>query len=268
MSDLFDSPYPNSLAVVPARMGSTRLPGKMLADLGGKPLVVRTWEACCATRLFERVLVATDHPDILRVVEEAGGEGMLTDPQHNSGSDRLAEVARQVEADLYVNVQGDEPFVTRACLHPLMELFRDQAVRVGSLMSKVRSAEEYENPSVVKVVCNHLGDALYFSRASIPYARGGGHSFRSSPPYWGLCFSPRRPKGIYPIDAFGHRTSGNAGAIAVASLGLFDTNGLCRSARSRDRHLGGPDPCPPSLCVSRGSPYLCILAFREQAGSR
>lgn len=174
LSDSFTFPYPNSLAVVPARMGSTRLPGKMLADLGGKPLVVRTWEACCATRLFERVLVATDHPDILRVVEEAGGEGMLTDPQHNSGSDRLAEVARQVEADLYVNVQGDEPFVTRACLHPLMKLFRDQSVRVGSLMSKVRSAEEYENPSVVKVVCNHLGDALYFSRASIPYARGGG----------------------------------------------------------------------------------------------
>ena len=168
------SPYPGSLAVIPARMASTRLPGKMLADLGGKPLLVRTWEACCATRLFERVLVATDHPDILRVVEEAGGEGMLTDPQHNSGSDRLAEVARQVEADLYVNVQGDEPFVTRACLHPLMKLFRDQSVRVGSLMSKVRSAEEYENPSVVKVVCNHLSDALYFSRATIPFARGGG----------------------------------------------------------------------------------------------
>jgi 3-deoxy-manno-octulosonate cytidylyltransferase (CMP-KDO synthetase) len=155
-------------------MGSTRLPGKMLADLGGKPLVVRTWEACCATRLFERVLVATDHPDILRVVQDAGGEGMLTDPLHNSGSDRLAEVAMQVEADLYVNVQGDEPFVTRDCLQPLMELFRDQAVRVGSLMSKVNTKEEYENPSVVKVVCNHLSDALYFSRAPIPYARGGG----------------------------------------------------------------------------------------------
>ncbi|MBM3919518.1 MAG: 3-deoxy-manno-octulosonate cytidylyltransferase [Sphingomonadales bacterium] len=174
MPDPFASPYPNSLAVVPARMASTRLPGKMLADLGGKPLVVRTWEACCATRLFERVLVATDHPDILRVVEDAGGEGMMTDPRHNSGSDRLAEVAMRVEADLYVNVQGDEPFVTRASLQPLMALFADANVRVGSLMSRLHSVEEYMNPSVVKVLCNHLGDALYFSRAPIPLARGGG----------------------------------------------------------------------------------------------
>jgi 3-deoxy-manno-octulosonate cytidylyltransferase (CMP-KDO synthetase) len=155
-------------------MGSTRLPGKMLSDLSGKPLVVRTWEACCATRLFERVMVATDHPDILRVVEEAGGEGLLTDPGHNSGSDRLAEVAMQIEADLYVNVQGDEPFVNRASLHPLMELFTDQTVQVGSLMSKALTNEEYGSPSVVKVVCNHRSDAMYFSRAPIPFARGGG----------------------------------------------------------------------------------------------
>jgi len=168
------SPGSGFLAVVPARMASTRLPGKMMADLGGKPLIVRTWEACCTTGLFDRVIVATDHPDIQRAVEAAGGEVMLTDPGHASGSDRLAEVAARVEAGVYVNVQGDEPFVTRAGLEPLLRLFMDSAVRVGSLMCPIHSPEEYLSPSVVKVVCNHVGDAMYFSRAPIPFARDGG----------------------------------------------------------------------------------------------
>jgi 3-deoxy-manno-octulosonate cytidylyltransferase (CMP-KDO synthetase) len=174
MSDSFASPYPNSIAVVPARMASTRLPGKMMADLGGKPLIVRTWEACCTTGLFDRVIVATDHPDIQGVVEAAGGEVMLTDPGHASGSDRLAEVAARVEAEVYVNVQGDEPFVTRAGLEPLLRLFMDSDVRVGSLMCPIHSPEAYLSPAVVKVVCNHAGDAMYFSRAPIPFARDGG----------------------------------------------------------------------------------------------
>ena len=227
MSDSFTSPYPNSIAVVPARMASTRLPGKMMADLGGKPLIVRTWEACCTTGLFDRVIVATDHPDIQGVVEAAGGEVMLTDPGHASGSDRLAEVAARVEAEVYVNVQGDEPFVTRAGLEPLLRLFMDSDVRVGSLMCPIHSPEVYLSPAVVKVLCNHAGDAMYFSRAPIPFARDGGIPTEVYRHMGGLCFSSRRPPGISPIGAINRRAGGNAGAIAAALLGLFDTNGVC-----------------------------------------
>jgi 3-deoxy-manno-octulosonate cytidylyltransferase (CMP-KDO synthetase) len=157
--------------VIPARMASTRFPGKPLVDLGGKPMVQRVVEAARASGIAERVLVATPDDEILAACDAFGAEAMRTRLDHPSGTDRLAEVAESVDADVYVNVQGDEPLVPpetiRACAEPLL---RDPAVQMGSVCAPCPE-EEWGNPAVVKVVTAINGDALYFSRWAIPFPR-------------------------------------------------------------------------------------------------
>ena len=160
------------LIVIPARMASTRFPGKPLVDLGGKPMVQWVVEAARASGITDRVIVATPDDAILAACDAFGAEAIRTRLDHPSGTDRLAEVAEAVEADVYVNVQGDEPLVPpetiRACVAPLLE---DASVEMGSVCAPCPE-EEWDNPAVVKVVTALNGDALYFSRCSIPFPRG------------------------------------------------------------------------------------------------
>lgn len=168
-------------ALIPARMGSTRFPAKMMADLGGKPVILRTYEAARETGLFDTVLVVTDHPDIHAVIVDNGGEAVMSSPDHPSGSDRIAEASRDRDFDIIVNVQGDEPFMQKKPLASLLSAFNDPAVDVASLMQRLSEVDAKSNRNIVKVVVDLSGDAMYFSREAIPYnmARAGGlHHFR------------------------------------------------------------------------------------------
>lgn len=164
-----------ALCIIPARYGSTRLPAKPLADLGGQPLVRRVYaRAAAATTTTEGTVVATDDARIVSVVMAGGGQAVLTRPDHASGTERVAEVAEKLAADIYVNVQGDEPFVRAGDIDRLVRLLADNPdYAVASLCHVIEPAER-DNPNAVKVVCAHDGRALYFSRASIPYPRDGG----------------------------------------------------------------------------------------------
>ena len=165
---------PVIVAVIPARYSSTRLPGKALADIEGVPMVARVWREASRARALSRVVVATDDERIVEAVSAAGGEAMMTAATHQSGTDRIAEVARKLPADIYVNVQGDLPFIAPADLDALAAPMRaDAEIAMATLATPIVSAEEWHNPSVVKVVCGERGDALYFSRAPIPWPRDG-----------------------------------------------------------------------------------------------
>lgn len=159
-------------ALLPARLGSTRFPEKMLADLAGKPLIVRTCEAVKKTGLFDQVLVVTDHQRILEAVKAHGGDAVMSRAEHPSGSDRIAEIAQTLpEGALIINVQGDEPFTQKEPLEALIRVFEDPAVQVTSLMTPLQNTAALANPNVVKVAVNAQNDALYFSRAPVPYDR-------------------------------------------------------------------------------------------------
>jgi 3-deoxy-D-manno-octulosonate cytidylyltransferase len=157
--------------VIPARMAATRFPGKPLIDLHGKPMVQWVYEAARRAEIADKVLVATPDHEILERVQAFGGEAILTRADHPTGTDRLAEVARIVRAEVYVNVQGDEPLIQPesicACANPMLE---DASVEMASVYAECPE-NEVEDPSVVKVVTDDLGYALYFSRFPIPYPR-------------------------------------------------------------------------------------------------
>ena len=152
-------------------MGSTRFPGKPLCDLAGKPMVQWVVERAQASGVAERTVVATPDQEIVDACGQFGAEAVLTSHEHQTGTDRVAEVAQRIEADVYVNVQGDEPLLrpetVQACAKPLLD---DPQLQMGSVCSDCPE-EEIDNPAVVKVVTDGEGFALYFSRHAIPYAR-------------------------------------------------------------------------------------------------
>lgn len=157
--------------VIPARFASTRLPGKPLADIAGKPMVQHVYERACQVPGVQIVLVATDDQRVAQAMQGFGGRCIMTSPDHPSGTDRLAEVMAQVPADIYVNLQGDEPLVRPQDVQRLVEgMCADTSVAVGTLCHPL-DATEALNPNTVKVVLADNGDALYFSRAPIPYPR-------------------------------------------------------------------------------------------------
>lgn len=167
-----------TIALLPARLSSTRLPEKMLADLCGKPLIVRSWEAVMATRLFDEVWIVTDHERIYQTAEIHGARVCMSRADHPSGSDRLAEVVvDRKDVDVVVNVQGDEPFTSEESLRALLNCFKDPSVQVASACCALQQLSDYQNPNVVKVVKDAAGDALYFSRSPIPFARD--HSWQT-----------------------------------------------------------------------------------------
>lgn len=159
------------LAVIPARYGSVRFPGKPLKLLAGKPMIQHVYEAVVDANIFTYVSVATDDERIASVVKDFGGHVTMTSPQHLSGTDRVAEVAQHFDCDVVVNVQGDEPFMKAEPLRDLVAAFADETVQTGSLMHLFDNVEDVNNPAQVKVVCDLDDYALYFSRSPIPYPR-------------------------------------------------------------------------------------------------
>ena len=159
------------LCVIPARFASTRLPQKMLADIGGKPLVMWAYDNAVAARCFDEVVVATDDERIADAVKAHGGLAIMTSPDHPSGTDRVYEAARKMNADIVVNLQGDEPEVPAKLLWEFVESLR--VVGDKGMLTVVADAqpEDMANPNAVKVVLGREGQALYFSRASIPFDR-------------------------------------------------------------------------------------------------
>ena len=168
----------NVIAVIPARFASTRFPGKPLAEILGKTMIQRVYERTAQASCVSRVLVATDDERIAAVVRSFGGEVCMTRPDHPTGTDRLAEVAQQLDADIIVNVQGDEPLIDpRMIEQAVTPLLKNPDLAMGTLKTPIVQPDEFQNPNVVKVVCDQRGHALYFSRAPIPYPR----DFENSP---------------------------------------------------------------------------------------
>ncbi len=159
-----------TIAVIPARLASTRLPRKMLREIAGKPLIGWVYEAVRSSSLLEDVIVATDSTEILETCRNNHWKAQMTSTAHRSGTERVHEIAASVSADVYLNIQGDEPMVRSEQIATLIEVVRDPGVDVGTLKTPCAS-DEIENPNAVKVVTAPEGNALYFSRAAIPYDR-------------------------------------------------------------------------------------------------
>lgn len=160
--------------MIPARYQASRFPAKLMQDLGGKPVIVRTYEAARGTGLFDQVFVVCDSAVIAQAIEGIGGQVIMSRSQHQSGSDRIAEAVENMDVDIVINVQGDEPFIDGESLAKLIAVFqgdRDGEIDLASLMTPISDWEEISNPNTVKVIVNREGHALYFSRSPIPYPR-------------------------------------------------------------------------------------------------
>ena len=160
------------IAIIPARYASTRFPGKPLAVLGGKTVIQRVYEQ--VSSVLSEVYVATDDERIFQTVEQFGGRAVMTRSDHKSGTDRIQEAVEKTgtEADVVINVQGDEPFIQPSQIETLMQLFDDPQTQIGTLGKPFESMEAVENPNSPKIVVDHRGFALYFSRSVIPFIRG------------------------------------------------------------------------------------------------
>ncbi len=163
-----------AIGVIPARYGSTRLPGKPLAEIEGKPMIVRVYERAQQAKSLAGVLVATDDERILRAVEEHQGKAVMTAKDHPNGTQRIAEAVKDLDAELIINIQGDEPLLDPLMVDLLVEAMKNNPrAPMATLRTKIRRNSDFENPNVVKVVTGRQGYALYFSRAPIPYPRYG-----------------------------------------------------------------------------------------------
>lgn len=159
---------------IPARYDSSRFPGKPLAELAGKPMIAHVIERAKAANIGD-VYVATDDERIAEVAREYGAEVRMTRADHNSGSERLAEAMREIDCDVVINVQGDEPLIDPEAIQAVVEPFRhDHSLSMATLAHPIQSDEDFNDPNVVKVVCDARGHALYFSRAPIPFPRNPG----------------------------------------------------------------------------------------------
>ena len=167
-----------AIAVIPARLASTRLPRKMLREIAGQLLIARVYEGVRSSPLLDDVIVATDSDEIMQVCRQRGWNARMTSPAHRSGTERVHEISESVAADVYVNVQGDEAMTRAEHIAALLDVMKDPMVQVGTLKTPA-SPEDINNPNAVKVVTDGAGKALYFSRSTIPFDRDG-----SSPNYF------------------------------------------------------------------------------------
>ena len=177
------------IAMIPARYEATRFPGKLMQDLAGKSVILRTYEATINTGLFEKVFVVTDSKIIYDEIKKNGGDVLMSSLEHESGSDRIAEAAHDIECDIIVNVQGDEPFTESESLKRLIEVFsfdKAKQIDLASLMVKIDDEKEINNSNCVKVITDKDNFALYFSRSVIPFNR----SFNKKLKYY-------KHKGVY-----------------------------------------------------------------------
>jgi 3-deoxy-manno-octulosonate cytidylyltransferase (CMP-KDO synthetase) len=163
-----------TIAVIPARYASTRFPAKLMQDLGGKTVILRTYQSAINTHLFDDVFVVTDSQLIYNEIVENNGKAIMSIKNHESGSDRIAEAIANLDVDIVVNVQGDEPFIEEVSLQKLIEVFKNDTTKqidLASLMREIKDETEINNPNNVKVVIDQNSFALYFSRSVIPYLR-------------------------------------------------------------------------------------------------
>ena len=163
-----------AIAVIPARLASTRLPRKMLREIAGKPLIGIVYEAVHSSPLLADVIIATDSEEIMSVCRAHNWNAQMTSSQHRSGTERVQEISCRVDADVYINVQGDEPLVRSEQIASLLSVMENPASQVGTLMTPA-AAIDIANPNAVKVVTDLAGRALYFSRATIPFDRDATH---------------------------------------------------------------------------------------------
>lgn len=177
-----------SVVVIPARLASVRLPGKLLLSATGKPLLQHTYEAAKSANRPAMVSVATEDGEIYEAVKQFGGDVLMTSPGLTSGTARVAEIAAAMEeVDIFVNVQGDEPEIAGAAIDQLIGLLENNPeTQMATLAAPIRHAHDLHDPACVKVVTDHLGQAIYFSRSPIPYPRGGvrPQMFANPPAYW------------------------------------------------------------------------------------
>jgi 3-deoxy-manno-octulosonate cytidylyltransferase (CMP-KDO synthetase) len=184
----------NVVIVIPARWGATRFPGKSLALLQRKPLVQWVWEAARKSKVASRVVVATDDRRIAEAVTGFGGEFVMTKKSHASGTDRMAEVAAKVPGKIFINAQGDEPLLQAAVIDELVKKLG--TAPMGTLVHELTDNRDFQDPNCVKVVCDAKMNALYFSRAPIPFVKGDDH-----PPSQGFGATGRMPR---PVKVWRH----------------------------------------------------------------
>jgi len=181
------------VAIIPARYGSTRFEGKPLADILGKPMIQWVYEGVAQSKLIDQVVVATDDQRIMEVVQSFGGKAVMTSRDHPTGSDRVAEVARKLRAEIIVNVQGDEPLIKGHIIDKAIQpLLTDKNLPMSTLMTRIDDVEDWLNPHIVKVVVDQKGLALYFSRSPIPYPRDTNIEHLRSNPFIGKEVLPER----------------------------------------------------------------------------
>jgi len=159
------------IAMIPARYAATRFPAKLMQMLGDKTVIHHTYDNTVATKLFDEVMVVTDSEIIFSEITSHGGKAVMSIKEHESGSDRIAEAVANMEVDIVVNVQGDEPFVQKEPLEKLLEVFHDEKVQVASLMQVLKDQQFIDDPNYVKVAVDKNNNALFFSRNPIPYHR-------------------------------------------------------------------------------------------------
>jgi 3-deoxy-manno-octulosonate cytidylyltransferase (CMP-KDO synthetase) len=162
------------IALIPARYGATRFPGKLMAKLGGKSVILRTYESTVNTGVFDEVIVVCDSDIIYQEIVQNGGKAVMSQKEHECGTDRIAEAVADMDVDIVVNVQGDEPFTQKAPLEKLLQVFEGEAgkqVQVASLMQELKDWKSIEDPNYVKVAVDKQFNALFFSRSVIPYPR-------------------------------------------------------------------------------------------------
>lgn len=168
----------NAVAVIPARLGSTRLPRKMLREINGQPLLAYVYQAVRASNLLDEVVIATDSEEIMEVCRKNNWQARMTSSGHRNGTERVCEISDSLSADVYVNVQGDEPLISPEHLSALLGVMKNPEVQVGTLKARA-SISDIKNSNAVKVVTDSSGRALYFSRSTIPFDRDG-----IRPPYY------------------------------------------------------------------------------------
>lgn len=162
------------IGIIPARLGSTRLPEKVMRMIQGKPMIQHVWKRVKQAKKLDDVIVACDDPRIRTAIESVGGKAVMTRTDHPNGTSRIAEVAEKIEADVFINIQGDEPLIRPEVIDQLASVFeREEALQAATLAVKKTDPAEFADANTVKVVCGEKGDALYFSRSPIPYYREG-----------------------------------------------------------------------------------------------
>ncbi len=169
----------HTIAMIPARYAASRFPAKLMQDLAGKPVILRTYEAAVQTNLFDAVFVVTDSTIIYDTIVNAGGKAIMSIAEHECGSDRIAEAVENMDVEIIVNVQGDEPFTDKESLASVLSVFKEdkhKEIDLASLMTKITDWDEIANPNTVKVIVNEQNFALYFSRSPIPYPRAKNSS--------------------------------------------------------------------------------------------